>query len=62
MTHKIAPFHYDRLTGVIHNDSIHERNEHDGLMFRIISENEVEFADYRNDTIRFMTPVAVATR
>ncbi len=51
--HRIDPFHFDSNVWVTHNDSIRERDEHDGLMFRILTENTVEFADYRNDTIRF---------
>ena len=49
----IDPFHYYRYDSVFQSDSIRERDEHDGLMFRILTENTVEFADYRNDTIRF---------
>ena len=51
--HRIDPFHFDSNVWVTHNDSIHERDERDGLMFKILAENTVEFADYRNDTIRF---------
>ena len=51
--HTIDPFHFEKGIYVISSDSIFERDEHDGLMFRILSEKEVEFADYRNDTIRF---------
>ena len=43
--HTIDPFHFEKGIYVISSDSIFERDEHDGLMFRILSEKEVEFAD-----------------
>jgi len=53
VVHRINPFHYNRYVNVIRNDSIHERDEHDGLMFKILSDSTAEFVNYRNDsTIR----------
>lgn len=53
VVHRIDPFHYNRYVNVIRNDSIHERDEHDGLMFKILSDSTAEFVNYRNDsTIR----------
>ncbi len=51
--HNIDPFHFENKTIVIHSDSIFEYYDCNGLMFRILTQSTVEFADYRNDTIRF---------
>lgn len=49
--HRIDPFHYDNYSWIIHNDSLYERDEQDGLVFRILSDSTVEFFDYKSDTI-----------
>jgi len=51
--HTIDPFHFEKGIYVNSSDSIFERDERDGLMFKILTENTVEFADYRNDTLRY---------
>ena len=49
--HSIDPFHFDSNVWGTHNGSIHERDEHDGLMFKILTDNTAEFVNYRDDSI-----------
>lgn len=49
----VDPFHSNRVVRVISNDSIFESDEYYGLMFKILTDNTVEFTDYRNNSIRY---------
>lgn len=49
----VDPFHINSGVRVISNDSIFESDEHYGLMFKILTDNTVEFTDYRNNSIRY---------
>jgi len=46
--HRINPFHYDSHVSVAHNGTIHQCDE---LMFKILTDNTVEFVNYRDDSI-----------
>lgn len=52
INHIINPLNFDKVVYVINGDSILECDEQNGLMFKILSKKGVEFAGYRNDTIR----------
>lgn len=55
--YSINPFDFEKSVEVIYSDSIHESDEHDGLMFKILTDNTVEFFDYKDISIQLDTLV-----